>query len=311
MDCQSKFNTYISDYQHEINRLLNLISNSNIKEILINKDACGAINSSRNAILTLTIMFKSNSDTSTTILTKLKTNRNGIKPNSILNTINFLEDHPTPIHNILYNKIQNNSTIYNIFDNIKVYLIQMNKEKLIKEYNGPNEKHKSAVDVLRLILDFFITNKTDILSNESLRKILIINIFIQLRESKKTKLIPELEDLRKIAILKLQLVNYNLIEKFIKIYSIINYDTDSLHTTWIKNYDVISRTELCNIIGNCDDIFWLNRPKEIINKVMEALKKKKKSQEDINKVLLFLIFGDYGIEPGYYSDSLEAVVSSV
>ena len=69
-----------------------------------------------------------------------------------------------------------------------------------------NDSNKNANKII-----LFIINNKNILSYESLRKILKYVIFKQLRETDADKLQPKLEEIRKIAIIKLNFINYKLI----------------------------------------------------------------------------------------------------
>ena len=155
--------------------------------------------------------------------------------------------------------------------------------------------------IIKLIFDYYKENNKDILSYESLITILKKTIFKKLTRESNVMLMPELEDLRKLAILKLSLVNYRLIEQFkIKYLNNDTLDTGLLYSHWKTNHNTISRTKLLDLlqISNYKDKieFWIKTRNQIINYVLTEISNININGKSKVDIVLFLIFGDYGIE---------------
>ena len=308
--CQTGFNENIKEYEKEINTLLRSYRGSNIKKVKINENGCGEIDGNRKAILKLIITFKNNNNR-IDVLSRLKTTGyDRIYLRRICDecrSIKFLPEPPMPIFDGLFDTLveQNfgetisSRDVTSLFAKIETQLKKkVNMTNLIEPTNlgeSDIEMRTSAVHSIRLILECFKDTRSDILSQETLRKILKYNIFTQLRESGAIKLVPKLEDLRKIAIFKLSLVNYNLIKTFLDSNNrnplMTGITIGSLVRAWrMGKHKPISRGEL-----PISNINFFQTREHIIEQILNV--DGLSDTEQKNKVILFLIFGDYGIQP--------------
>ena len=316
--CRNNFNKYKLNYQEEINKLLRTYNSVKTIQIV---DECGMIDVEGNAILKIKFnrKFQDNLVSQLSKLGERNKKKSAIKPyqNECRNpskcpTIKFLNKEATPILNIFEKLFEDQNTIsFNFkilfkkideyFNNIKIfdYLAQYNDNDNdnLKINQFMNNNYKYATKII-----LFILNNKSILSLEALRKILKNVIFKRLRGTGADKLEPKLEELRKIAIIKLNFINYKLIEKFIEDYNFLNthINTESLYKQWQKDkYKIISRQQLNNLIGKEHaKFFWLKNRKTLINEILNLLNIT--SQPNTKKIILFLIFGNYGIQPAYY-----------
>ena len=309
--CLNNFNDNKLNYQIEINRLLKKSRNS-IKSIeIIGK--CGMIDEEGKAVLKIKIIFNS-SDNFLSKLSNLVTDRvSGIKPKQneceYLNncyTIKFLDTEATPLLNT-FKELGEDEININFKTLFKKINTHFNKADILNKLSNLidqesieiNDFNKNANKII-----LFIINNKNILSYESLRKILKYVIFKQLRETDGDKLQPKLEELRKIAIIKLNFINYKLIEKFISDTSlnISDINSNTLYKQWKNNkYKIISREIIMNLVGENNNItFWFKTRETIINDIIKLLNASQQDNKIKKTIILFLIFGDYGIQPAMY-----------
>ena len=309
VDCHILVNNNITEYNNEINELLKS-ENTNIDNIEIQENGCGRMNENNQAILKLKITFNVKTISPVDYLTKILStiNKYGVgvvKPNCLNNcpNIQFLNNRPLPLSDtfILENANNDHKEKWNLI--FKNYETKFKQLDVINEsgFKGVNKSQKSTIVIIKLIFDYYKENNKDILSYESLITILKKTIFKKLTRESNVMLMPELEDLRKLAILKLSLVNYRLIEQFkIKYLNNDTLDTGLLYSHWKTNHNTISRTKLLDLlqISNYKDKieFWIKTRNQIINYVLTEISNININGKSKVDIVLFLIFGDYGIE---------------
>jgi hypothetical protein len=282
-------NKHKENYDTEINDLLRKVTNSNIKSITITK--CEKIDTNKDkANLKLNITFNSSDDT-LKVLSGLKTtDKKGIKPCNECPTFIFIVENQTLRNTLKSLKGSNTKYLQSIFTELE----KKPKGELASFNLNHLDLHvgtKPFVDALKLV-------DTINLSHETLRNILRYNIF-QLRKKDEAKLHQSLEEFRHMALIKLSVVNYKMIDTFMKKYKLQNITSIDLVKHYAdRDFTVISRSELVEIV---DPFYFLQNRSNIITELLTRVKSNTDNNKNKN-ILLFLIFGDYGIQPAITLD---------